>query len=144
MELGLYERLALAGRIVASADVRGIGETKPPHMGVNFGLPAYRFLFDAENGVNLMAWYMDETLFGMRVFDVLRTVDYVLEPLTSISKSGLRLIGQGAGALWAMHAAASRSANYLSRGGTRPRSPGAALRKPTAICTTPESSSATC
>jgi cephalosporin-C deacetylase-like acetyl esterase len=105
MELGLYERLALAGRIVASADVRGIGETKPPHMGVNFGLPAYRFLFDAENGVNLMAWYMDETLFGMRVFDVLRTVDYVLGR-GDVDSSGLRLIGQGAGALWAMHAAA--------------------------------------
>src|SRR5689334_942143 len=30
MEFGLYERLALAGRLVASADVRGIGQTKPP------------------------------------------------------------------------------------------------------------------
>lgn len=105
MELGLYERLALGGRIVVSADVRGIGETKPPHTGVTFGMPAYRFLFDAENGVSLMAWYMDEELFGMRVHDVIRTVDYVLSR-PDVDSTGVRLIGQGAGALWAMHAAA--------------------------------------
>ena len=103
MELGLYERLALGGRIVVSADVRGIGETKPPHMGVTFGTAQYRFLFDAENAVNLMAWYMGLELFGMRVHDVIRCVDYTL---SRPDVSGLRLIGQGAGALWSMHAAA--------------------------------------
>jgi cephalosporin-C deacetylase-like acetyl esterase len=105
MELGLYERLALGGRIVVGADVRGIGETKPPHMGVTFGMPAYRFLFDAEAGVSLMAWYMDESVFAMRVADILRTVDYVLGR-PDVDSKNLRLIGQGAGALWAMHAAA--------------------------------------
>ena len=103
MELGLYERLALAGHMVVSADVRGIGETKPPHMGVTFGNPEYRFLFDAEDAVNLMAWYMDEELFGMRVFDVMRCVDYVLGR-GDVDK--VRLIGQGAGALWSLFAAA--------------------------------------
>ncbi len=105
MELGLYERLALSGRKVASADVRGSGETKPPHTGVTFGPPAYRFLFDAENGVNLMAWYMDEALFGMRVHDILRCVDYLLSR-SDVDPNDLRVAGQGAGALWAMHAAA--------------------------------------
>jgi hypothetical protein len=105
MELGLYERLTLAGHIVASADVRGIGETKPQHQGVTFGPQAYRFLFDAESGVNLMSWYMDESLFGMRVYDVLRCVDYMLSR-PDIDAKRLRLIGQGAAALWAMHAAA--------------------------------------
>jgi cephalosporin-C deacetylase-like acetyl esterase len=103
MELGLYERLALNGRVVASADVRGIGETKPPHTGVTFGTPQYRFLFDAEDAANLMAWYMDEELFGMRVFDVMRCVDYML---SRGDTKGLRVVGQGTGALWAMFAAA--------------------------------------
>ncbi len=31
MEFGLYERLARKGQMVIACDVRGIGETKPPH-----------------------------------------------------------------------------------------------------------------
>jgi dienelactone hydrolase len=105
MELGLYERLALAGHVVIAADVRGIGETKPPHMGVTFGPQAFRHLFDSENGMSLMAWYMDESLFGMRVYDVMRCVDYALGRADVDAKT-LQVVGHGAGALWAMYAAA--------------------------------------
>ena len=105
MELGLYERLALAGHMVLSADVRGIGETKPPHMATTFGPPQFRQLFDAENAMSLMAWYMDESLLGMRVYDVMRCVDYALSRPDVDAKS-LEVVGQGAGALWAMYAAA--------------------------------------
>ncbi len=50
-----------------------------------------------------MAWYMGLELFGMRVHDVIRCVDYAV---SRPDIKEIRLIGQGAGALWAMHAAA--------------------------------------
>lgn len=105
MELGAYERMALAGQVVISADVRGIGETKPPHTTATFGPLQFRQLFDAENAMSLMAWYMDESLFGMRVYDVMRCVNYALSRPDVDAKS-LEVVGQGAGALWAMYAAA--------------------------------------
>ena len=48
---------------------------------------------------------MDESLFGMRVADVIRSVDYALSR-PDVSKAGLRAAGQGAGALWVLYAAA--------------------------------------
>ena len=105
MELGLYERMALEGNVVLSADVRGIGETEPPHMAVTFGPPQFRQLFGAENAMSLMAWYMDESLFGMRVYDVIRCVDYALSR-SDVDAKSLEVVGQGEGALWAMYAAA--------------------------------------
>ena len=48
-----------------------------------------------------MAWYMDESLFGMRVQDVIRSVDFALT-----RGSEVELVGKGAGALWALYAAA--------------------------------------
>ncbi len=105
MELGRYERLALTGHVVIAADVRGIGETKPPHMGVTFGPQQFHQLFDAENAMSLMSWFMDDSLFGMRVHDVIRCVDYALSR-TDVDARKLELLGQGAGGLWAMYAAA--------------------------------------
>jgi pimeloyl-ACP methyl ester carboxylesterase len=52
-----------------------------------------------------MAWFMDLSLFGMRVQDVVRSVDYVLSRPDCLKKS-VRLIGQGMGALWSLYAAA--------------------------------------
>ncbi len=52
-----------------------------------------------------MAWYMDESLFGMRVGDVLRSVDYTLGR-PDRGTAGVRLHGTGAGALWCLYAAA--------------------------------------
>jgi cephalosporin-C deacetylase-like acetyl esterase len=105
MELGLYERLALQGHLVVSVDVRGIGETSPPHPPNPSGPAPFRHLFDTDTAMSYMAWYMDESLFGMRVQDVVRSVDYVLSR-SDVEPAGLRLIGQGAGALWALYAAA--------------------------------------
>ena len=51
-----------------------------------------------------MAWEMDESLFGMRVRDVVRSVDYALSRADS-AQDGVRVIGKGMGALWALFAA---------------------------------------
>jgi hypothetical protein len=48
---------------------------------------------------------MDQSLLGMRVADVIRGVDYALSR-PDVAKDGVRVVGQGAGALWALYAAA--------------------------------------
>jgi cephalosporin-C deacetylase-like acetyl esterase len=101
MELGLYEKLARAGRLVVAVDVRGIGETAPPHAGPTSGPLPFRHLFSPETALAYTAWYMDESLFGMRVQDVVRSVDFALTRGRDIE-----LVGKGAGALWALYAAA--------------------------------------
>ncbi len=104
MEFGILERLAHQGRIVLSVDVRGIGETSPPHCQ---DLDGSRFshLFSVETAAAYMAWYMDRCLFGMRVHDVIRSADYALSR-PGVDRSGLDAIGKGAGALWVLYAAA--------------------------------------
>ena len=52
-----------------------------------------------------MAWYMDRCLFGMRVHDVMRSIDYALSR-ADVDQSGVDAIGKGAGALWVLYAAA--------------------------------------
>jgi len=105
LEFGLYERLARQGNFLVAVDVRGIGETRPPHDPP--GSPATEFghLFDVDTAMAYMAWYMDASLFGMRVADVVRAVDYLLSR-PEAEPSGIRLVGKGAGALWALFAAA--------------------------------------
>jgi cephalosporin-C deacetylase-like acetyl esterase len=105
LEFGIYERLARQGKFLVAVDVRGIGETRPPHdppgsPGTEFG-----HLFDVDTAMAYMAWYMDVSLLGMRVQDVVRGVDYVLSRRQA-DPSGVRLVGKGAGALWALFAAA--------------------------------------
>jgi pimeloyl-ACP methyl ester carboxylesterase len=103
MEFGLLEKLARKGHTVIAADVRGIGETTPAHS--EGRTDDYGHLFSVETGLAYMAWYMDESLFGMRVADVIRTVDYALSR-PDLPRPGLRVAGRGAGALWALYAAA--------------------------------------
>jgi cephalosporin-C deacetylase-like acetyl esterase len=55
--------------------------------------------------MSYMAWEIDESLFGMRVKDVVRSVDYVLSR-PDVDRAGVRVIGKGMGALWALFAAA--------------------------------------
>ena len=104
MEFGILERLAREGRISVAMDVRGIGDTTPPHCP---DLDGSRFshLFSVETAAAYMAWYMDRCLFGMRVHDVMRSVDYALSR-PDVDRSGVDLIGKGAGALWVLYAAA--------------------------------------
>jgi hypothetical protein len=104
MEFGLYERLARKGRVVIACDVRGIGETKPPHRPAIEGLGEFGQLFDVETAISYMTWYTDESLFGMRVQDVVRSVDYA-RSRADIDKQQLRIAGKGAGALSVLFAA---------------------------------------
>jgi cephalosporin-C deacetylase-like acetyl esterase len=104
MEFGLYERMAQTGRMVIACDVRGIGETKPPHNPSSDSPGDFRQLFDVETAIAYLTWYADESLFGMRVLDVVRSVDYALcRP--DLDKQRLRVAGKGAGALWLLFAA---------------------------------------
>jgi len=103
MEFGLYERLARQGKLVVAVDVRGVGETRPPHDNVRAG--EFSHLFDVETAMSYMAWFMDESLFGMRVHDTVRSVDYLLSR-ADVNKADWKLAGKGAGALWVLYAAA--------------------------------------
>ena len=104
MEFGLYERMARRGRMVIACDVRGIGETKPPHTPAGDWPPEFKQLFDVETAIAYMAWYVDESLMGMRVQDVVQSVSYALSR-GDVDKRQLRVVGKGAGALWVLFAA---------------------------------------
>ncbi len=104
MEFGALEKLARRGYLVVSVDVRGIGDTKPPHPDEE-PPGAFRNLDDAETAMSYWAWEINESLFGMRVQDVVRSVDYVLSR-PDADRSGVQLIGKGMGALWSLYAAA--------------------------------------
>jgi cephalosporin-C deacetylase-like acetyl esterase len=103
MEFGALERLARRGFLVSAIDVRGMGDTRPGNMPSITNPPEFRHLFDTETAMSYMAWFMDESVFGMRVLDVVRGVDYLTE---RASTKQVRVVGKGAGALWAMYAAA--------------------------------------
>jgi cephalosporin-C deacetylase-like acetyl esterase len=105
LEFGLYERLARKGNLIIAVDVRGIGETKPQHSQNGERRNEFTHLFDVETAMTYHTWYMDRSLFGMRVADVIRSVDYALSR-DDVSKDGLHVVGQGAGALWVLYAAA--------------------------------------
>ena len=105
MEFGVLESLTLKGNIVVAVDVRGIGETTPLHdpqirEGGEFG-----HLFDVETAFSYMAWWMDQSLLGMRVQDVMRSVDYALSRC-DVDRESVRMVGRGMGALWVLFAAA--------------------------------------
>jgi cephalosporin-C deacetylase-like acetyl esterase len=105
MEFGPLEQLCREGRLVVAADVRGIGETRPPHT-PSISEPAlFRHLFDVETAAAYMAWFMDESLFGMRVQDAVRAVDYALSR-PDAGLDAVEVIGKGVGALWALFATA--------------------------------------
>jgi len=105
MEFGRLERMAQAGELVAAIDVRGIGDTRPLHSASGSSGSPFRHLFDVETAMSYMAWFMDESLFGMRVQDVIRGIDYLVSR-GDAEASGVRVIGCGMGALWTLFAAA--------------------------------------
>lgn len=103
LEFGPLEALTRKGRTVVSIDVRGIGATLPAH-------PAdesvgFRHVDDAETVMTYWAWEMDESLMGMRVQDVVRSIDYV-QGRSDVEPGGVHLVGRGMGALWVLFAAA--------------------------------------
>ena len=105
LEFGRLERMTRAGQLVVAVDARGIGETRPPHPAGSDRADEFRHLFDVETALGYMAWYLDRSLLGMRVHDVLRSVDYALTRVDA-GRSGVHAIGRGAGALWCLFAAA--------------------------------------
>ncbi|PYV44429.1 MAG: hypothetical protein DMG06_06535, partial [Acidobacteria bacterium] len=117
LEFGVLERLTQTGNLVIAPDVRGIGETRPPHPD-DGGLGLYRHLDDAETTMQYMAWEINESLFGMRVQDVVRSVDYALSR-PDVDRAAVRMIGKGMGALWVLFAAAldTRISQAICEGG---------------------------
>jgi cephalosporin-C deacetylase-like acetyl esterase len=117
MEFGVLEKLAQKGHLVVAVDVRGIGSTTPPHS-ADIDSTRFRHLFSVETAMAYMAWFMDESLFGMRVADVIRALDYAASRADA-NPAELSLIGVGRGALWALFAAAldSRARRVVCDGG---------------------------
>ncbi|MGH9327067.1 MAG: prolyl oligopeptidase family serine peptidase [Terriglobia bacterium] len=104
LEFGVLEQLVLKGQVVVAADVRGVGATKPPHLASQFR-GEYRQLDDVETVMTYWAWAMNEELLGMRVQDVLRSIDYTLSR-PDVEPEKLNIIGTGMGALWVLYASA--------------------------------------
>jgi cephalosporin-C deacetylase-like acetyl esterase len=105
MEFGRLEKLARTGHLVIAIDVRGVGDTKPPHNPNSSSRDDYRHLFDVETAMSYLAWYMDSSLFGMRVRDVLQSVDYALQR-PDVARDSLCVHGIGMTALCALYAGA--------------------------------------
>jgi len=114
---GLLETFARQGNLVVAVDVRGIGETRPDHPG-EFHAGRFSQLDDIETVMSYWTWEMSESLFGMRVQDVVRSVDYVLTRM-DVDSHSVRLIGKGIGALWSLYAAAldQRITSVVCEGG---------------------------
>jgi pimeloyl-ACP methyl ester carboxylesterase len=102
---GVLDTLARKGNLVVAVDVRGIGETQPPHKPDISGGNEFRQLFDVETALSYMAWFMDQSLFAMRVQDVVRSVDYVMSRQDADARH-LHVIAKGTGGLWCLYAAA--------------------------------------
>jgi pimeloyl-ACP methyl ester carboxylesterase len=101
---GVLDELARKGYLVIAVDVRGIGETRSaasPSLASNeFGQ-----LFDTDTSMAYAAWFMDRSLLGMRVQDVVRSVDYAMQRQGADGRN-LHLIGKGNAGLWCLYAAA--------------------------------------
>lgn len=84
------------GYTVIAPDLRGFGETYDPRASGQ-GDPEFLWVTDSI--------LMGRHLFGMRVFDVTRCIDY-LESRPDIDKSGIGVCGEGIGGLLAVFSAA--------------------------------------
>jgi pimeloyl-ACP methyl ester carboxylesterase len=100
---GILDRLVREGYLIVAADVRGIGQTRPSS---NSPLSSEPFgqLFNFDTAMTYAAWSMDRSLLGMRVLDVVRTVDYAMQR-DGAGTNDLHVIGKGMAALWCLYAA---------------------------------------
>jgi pimeloyl-ACP methyl ester carboxylesterase len=101
---GLLQTLARARNLVVAVDVRGIGESAPSNCPEGVASNKFGQLFDTATALSYMAWLANLSLFGMRVQDVLRSIDYVFTR-PEANPDGLRVIGKGTGGLWTLFAA---------------------------------------
>ncbi len=67
-EDGMYHRLAIAGKVVCAADIRGIGDMRPE---VGRGDPAYTVPHDSEEDFAWASLILGHSLLGQRVQDIL-------------------------------------------------------------------------
>ncbi|MES2222712.1 MAG: alpha/beta hydrolase family protein [Acidobacteriota bacterium] len=100
----VLDTLAREGNLVVAVEVRGIGATRPTHPASD-SCSEFGQLFDLETGMAYMAWFIDQSLLGMRVQDVVRSVDYVMGRPGADAKN-MHVIGKGMGGLWCLYAAA--------------------------------------
>jgi cephalosporin-C deacetylase-like acetyl esterase len=105
MQFGVLEQLARKGYLVVAVEPRGVNLTAPDHFQDVMEGWEFRQLFDVETAAAYMAWFMDESLLGMRVLDVLSSVEYALGR-KDVDPAGLRAVGVGRGAAWLLFAAA--------------------------------------
>jgi len=98
---GEIEALVRAGDLVLAIDVRGVGETKSQV--VRRG--DYYHIYGTETELTYTSWMIGRPLFGMRVTDVLRAVEYLRGRKEAVNRP-LAVYGVGAGALLALCAAA--------------------------------------
>ncbi len=101
---GVLDTLVREGNLVVAVDVRGIGETRPLHP-VSTSCNKFGQLFDLETAMTYMTWFMDQSLLGMRVQDVVQSVNYVFSRQDADARN-LHVIGKGMGGLWCLYAAA--------------------------------------
>jgi dienelactone hydrolase len=101
---GVLDTLARDGNLVAAVSVRGIAETRPPHPASD-SCNEFSQLFNLETAMAYMTWFMDRSLLGMRVQDVMRSVDYIYSR-SDADTAHLHAIGTGMGAMWCLYAAA--------------------------------------
>lgn len=89
---------------MVAVEPRGTGLTTPQHFKPAAESYEFGHLFSVETAAAYMAWFMEESLLGMRVLDALRGVDYALGR-GDVDKRGLRAIGAGRAATWLLFAA---------------------------------------
>ena len=104
LEHGILDDFARQGYLVVAADVRGVGQTWRDS-GSSLSSGTFGQLFDVDTAMSYASWAMNESLLGMRVTDVVRCIDYVLQR-EDVHRDQLHLIGKGAAALWCIYAAA--------------------------------------
>lgn len=104
LQRGVLDEMVHRGYLVIAADVRGIGETSVSRMR-SLSCGEFGQLFDTDTEMAYGAWWMNESLLGMRVWDVVRCVDYVMQRKDA-DHQHLNVIGKGEAGVWCLYAAA--------------------------------------
>ena len=110
---GPLDEMARRGYLVIAADVRGIGQTSASETR-SLACGEFGQLFNRDTEMAYGAWWMNESLLGMRVWDVLRCVDYAMQR-KGADHPHLSVIGKGQAGIWSLYAAAldSRIRNLI-------------------------------